>query len=641
MRSYLVARSRRPASRVKHRFGIGCPAHSSIRLGILRVLAYSCADAMPGASRGYLRRVAIVPPNIPGVTDWQPLARGGFATVWRARQPSLNREVAVKVDDRTLDSESERRRFLGEAGAAGHLSGHPCIVTVYDTGILAGGRPYLVMKYCSGGSLTSWLKPDNRQSVERICFVGVRIAEALVAAHEQGMLHRDVKPANILIDNYGNPGLADFGLTALEPGSTIGLTVAYAPPEVILGGQPSEYGDVYQLAATLYALLSGNPPSNSSGGVMSLEDRIARVREPVKPLPDVDQDLMQLLLDGLSFEPSDRPTAAEFRDRLTALGASKVAVAAARPGARQVTLGFIAATLVALVLVALGGSAVYLYEIDRSVTENINRGLDLPPEVTDGEKRPAKDPQTADTLDYLLIGTDDNSALNEGGRSDSLMLLHVNQARDQAYVISIPRNTWVDIPGRGWQRINAAFEIGGPPLVVRTVEKLTGTRIDHVAMIDFQSFVKLTQDLGGVSVTNRKAFSRFPEGSITLSGADALDYVRSGDPGELQRAENQRNVLKAILAKGLSTGVVADPARFTTFLGNAAKRIQVDKSLKDAEIRSTALSIRMKPKDITLLPLPLGDERRVKKQSVYPVNANQLAKLSQALRTDTMAEYVN
>jgi LCP family protein required for cell wall assembly len=455
------------------------------------------------------------------------------------------------------------------------------------------------------------------------------------------MLHRDVKPANILIDGYGNPGLADFGLTALEPGSTIGLTVAYAPPEVILGGKPSEYGDVYQLAATLYALLSGNPPSNSSGGDMSLQDRIMRVREPVKPLPGVDEDLMQLLLEGLSFEPTDRPTATEFRDRLTALDATKDAVAAARPGVRQVTLGFIAATLVALVLVLLGGSAVYLYEIDRSVTENINRGLDLPPEVSDGQKRPDKDPQADHTLDYLLIGTDGgNPALDNGGRSDSIMLLHVNQARDQAYVISIPRSTLVDIPGNGRQRINAAFSLGGPPLVVRTVEKLTDTRIDHVAMIDFQGFVRLTQDLGGVIVTNRKPFSRFPEGPITLSGEDALEYVRHPQPIELDRVENQRNVLKAILAKGLSPEVIADPARFTTFLGNAAKRMQVDKTLNDAEVRSTALSIRMKPKDITLISIPLGNERTTKGERVYPVDKEQLGQLSQALRKDTMAEYV-
>jgi anionic cell wall polymer biosynthesis LytR-Cps2A-Psr (LCP) family protein len=159
-------------------------------------------------------------------------------------------------------------------------------------------------------------------------------------------------------------------------------------------------------------------------------------------------------------------------------------------------------------------------------------------------------------------------------------------------------------------------------------------------MIDFQGFMKLTQDLGGVTVTNRKSFSRFPEGPITLSGADALDYVRYGDPGELQRAENQRNVLKAILAKGLSTGVVADPARFTTFLGNAVKRIQVDKTLTNAEVRSTALSIRMTPKDITLISLPLENERKIKGQRVYPVNRVQLDQLRQALRKDTMAAYV-
>jgi polyisoprenyl-teichoic acid--peptidoglycan teichoic acid transferase len=617
------------------RLDIERPAHPWLCLGILRDRAYSSAQAVQWASRRYLHRVAIVPPDIAGVTDWEPLAKGGFATVWRARQPSLNRPVAVKVDARTLDAESERRRFLGEAAAAGNLSGHPCIVTVYDTGILADGHPYLVMKFCSGGSLTSWLRPDNRQSVERICFVGLRIAEALVAAHEQGMLHRDVKPANILIDSYGNPGLADFGLTALEPGSTIGLTVAYAPPEVILGGQPSEFGDVYQLAATLYALLSGHPPSNSSGGVVSLEDRIARVMEPVKALPDVDEDLMRLLLDGLAFKPAERPTAAEFRDRLAALG-----VAPKRAGVRQIAVGLFAATVVSLVVALLVASGVYLYEIDRSVTANINRGLDLPPEETGGEKRPVKDPQADQTLDYLLIGTDDGDpTLDRGGRSDSLMLLHVNQARDEAYVLSIPRTTQVDIPGRGQHGINRAFEFGGPPLVVRTVEKLTGTRIDHVVMIDFQGFVKLTEDLGGVTVANSTAFSGgghgFPAGNITVSGDAALWYVRERQANERLRAENQRNVVKAILAKGLSGDVVADPARFTTFLGNAAKRIQVDKTLTNAQIRSTAMSIRMKPEDITLVTSPLGEQRK----GLYTVDQRGLEKLSQALRNDTMTEY--
>jgi polyisoprenyl-teichoic acid--peptidoglycan teichoic acid transferase len=287
----------------------------------------------------------------------------------------------------------------------------------------------------------------------------------------------------------------------------------------------------------------------------------------------------------------------------------------------------------------LGGSAVYLYEIDRSVTENINRGLDLPPEVTDGQKRPDKDPQVDHTLDYLLIGTDSNPAPNSGGRSDSIMLLHVNQSRDQAYVISIPRTTLVPVPGRGMEKINTALELGGPPLVVRTLENLSDTRIDHVVMIDFQGFVKLTQDLGGVTVTNRTAFSTFPVGTLNLSGEAALKYVRDRPPTELQRAENQRNVLKAILAKGLSTGVVADPARFTTFLGTAAKRIQVDKTLTNGDIRSTAMSIRMKPRDITLMSAP-GASGRYKGQDAYKLNPAQLDELKQALRKDTMREYV-
>jgi len=279
------------------------------------------------------------------------------------------------------------------------------------------------------------------------------------------------------------------------------------------------------------------------------------------------------------------------------------------------------------------------------VTENIHRDLDLPPEQSGGEPRPVKDPQADQTLDFLLIGTDGGDpSLDQGGRSDSIMLLHVNQARDQAYVISIPRNTLVTVPGRGRQRMNTALASGGPPLVVRTLENLTGTRIDHVAMIDFQGFVKLTQDLGGVTVKNRYAFDShgytFQTGNVTLSGDAALRYVRErhGLPSELARVENQRNVLKAILAKALSMAVVADPARFTTFLGNASKRIQVDKNLANEEIRSTATSIRMKPSDITLISVPLA--KKAKGNGAYAVDDQQLAELSQALRKDTMAEYV-
>ena len=128
-----------------------------------------------------------------------PLARGGLAVVWQARQLPLDRLVAVKVYQRELD-EADRRHFVREAAAAGRLSAHPGIVTTYAAGILPDGRPYLIMELCPGGSLTKWLKPENRPSEERVRQVGLRIADALAAAHASGVLHRDVKPANILID---------------------------------------------------------------------------------------------------------------------------------------------------------------------------------------------------------------------------------------------------------------------------------------------------------------------------------------------------------------------------------------------------------------------------------------------------------
>jgi serine/threonine protein kinase len=167
-------------------------------------------------------------PQIRGLSEWRPLARGGFAVVWQARQLSLDRMVAVKVYERELD-EGHRRRFLREAAAA-RLSDHPGVVTVHDAGVLPDDRPYLIMDLWSGGSLSQWLKPDNRPSQERVRQVGVRIADALAAIHGCGVLHRDVKPANILIDSFGNPGLADFGLATIAGAVTRAADVLYVTP---------------------------------------------------------------------------------------------------------------------------------------------------------------------------------------------------------------------------------------------------------------------------------------------------------------------------------------------------------------------------------------------------------------------------
>jgi serine/threonine protein kinase len=263
------------------------------------------------------------------MADWRAIARGGFAIVWEARQESLNRLVAVKVDERKLDTEAEQRRFLREAGAAGRMSGHPGIVTVHDAGLLGDDRPFLVMELCPGGSLTRWITADPRPSQRRVREVGVRIADALAAAHLLGVLHRDVKPANILIDAYNNAGLADFGLAALiDPDTPLNETVeaitpAYAPPEVFARKPLTEYADVYSLAATLYAVLSGHPPRwSETTETPSIPDLIKLQKTPIKRIPGVDKAFMDLLLKSMSDDPEDRPTAAQFRDQLQALNLS-------------------------------------------------------------------------------------------------------------------------------------------------------------------------------------------------------------------------------------------------------------------------------------------------------------------------------
>ncbi len=567
--------------------------------------------------------------------------------MWQAHQEMLGRSVAVKIDDRHLDTPGERRRFVGEAEAAGRLSGHPGIVSVHDSGILPDGRPYLIMELFPAGSLTTWVEADQRPSVEQVREVGVQIGQALAAAHAQGLLHRDVKPANILLDSYGRFGLADFGLTALDPeveGGSAPMTPAYAPLEVIRRRPPSAAGDVYQLAATLYALLAGEPPRPVDTATPSYEQLERLHDEPVRPLPEVDPALMQVIMAGLDPDPAARPTAAEFADRLAALPLGTAA--AARPGrTRRRVLAVLASVLAAIVLIGLGGGALYAYQIDRSLTSNITRELELPPGTTTG--RPAKDPAATAALNYVLIGTDQGDPSEDRhGRSDSIMVLHLNGARDRAYILSFPRDLWVSIPGYGKNTINAAFALGGASLVVETVEGLTGTRMDHVAMIDFEGFISLTEDLGGVTVNNRVAFRShgfdFPRGQITLRGEEALWFVRERNslPSESQRTEHQRQMLKAILAKGVSTEVITDPVRFTTFVANAAKRIRVDNALTNAEIRSTMISLRLRPSAIQLMSAPLGRAERIDGRWVRLPDEGKLGALGTSLRTDTMEEYV-
>jgi LCP family protein required for cell wall assembly len=252
------------------------------------------------------------------------------------------------------------------------------------------------------------------------------------------------------------------------------------------------------------------------------------------------------------------------------------------------------------------------------------------------------------TLNYVLLGSDSRDPDNDAnGRSDTIMVVHLDKARNKAYIVSFPRDMYVSIPGYGKNKINAAYSFGGPALTVRTLESLTGVRMDHVVLVDFEGFIGLTDDLGGVTVPNKTAFTShgydYPKGKITISGKKALWFVRERHAlpgGDLDRAENQRNVIKAIVAKGLSADVVADPAKFTTFIGNLAKHLTVDNSLTDAQIRQTALSLRLKSKNIELLQAPLSGFGTAGGQSIDVVDTTKMAELGKALQEDTMGAYL-
>lgn len=261
-------------------------------------------------------------PTIPGLSNLSLLARGGYATIYRATQDSIGRQVAVKVENRTLESERDQRRFLREARAAGQMSAHPYVVDLHDVGVTEDQRPYMIMELCDGSYAerlrAAPLSPTETRDV------GVKIADALAAAHRSGVLHRDVKPANLLISRFGEPLLADFGLAVLAETRETSITLevhtpAYAPPETFRHGPPTAAVDVYGLCATLYAMLSGHPPRFRQDTNPSLLTLLEMFDEPIPDIPGAPPQFVDLLRMGMANDPLARPTSARLRDLLSEL----------------------------------------------------------------------------------------------------------------------------------------------------------------------------------------------------------------------------------------------------------------------------------------------------------------------------------
>ncbi|MFE7120776.1 serine/threonine-protein kinase, partial [Streptomyces sp. NPDC057654] len=197
------------------------------------------------------------------------LGRGGMGVVWRARDEVLDREVAVKevrAPSGLLDREVRQlyARLEREGRAAGAVS-HPNVVTVHDV-VSEAGRPWIVMELIRGLSLAEVLEAEHTLSPARAARIGVEVLAALRAAHLAGVLHRDVKPGNVLLANDGRVVLTDFGIAMVEGSTALTMTgelvgsPEYLAPERVLGRQPGPASDLWSLGVTLYAAVEGGSP---------------------------------------------------------------------------------------------------------------------------------------------------------------------------------------------------------------------------------------------------------------------------------------------------------------------------------------------------------------------------------------------
>ena len=258
---------------------------------------------------------------------------GGMGTVWLARDELLGREVAIKQvlsapGVAAAEADQQRQRALREGRIAARLS-HPHAISVYDVA-LESGQPWLVMEYLPSRSLAMVLTEDGVLRGDQVAQIGAQVADALAATHAAGIVHRDVKPANILIGQGGRiEGLVkitDFGIshasgdvTLTQTGQITG-TPAYLAPEVAQGREMTEASDVFSLGATLYTCIEGQPPFGMEDNALGMLHRVAGGN--ITP-PRRAGALTKPLLRMLAAEPADRPSMAQVRDELATLAAGR------------------------------------------------------------------------------------------------------------------------------------------------------------------------------------------------------------------------------------------------------------------------------------------------------------------------------
>ncbi len=361
------------------------------------------------------------------------IANGGMAAVWAAEDSILGRRVAVKLlASHFAEDPAAVERFQREARAAASLSGHPHVVTIYDVGDHSG-RPYIVMEHMQGGSLSDVMRSGRPSRAETLAWLR-EAAIALDAAHEQGIVHRDVKPGNLLLDERRRLAIADFGIArvALEEtltatGQVLG-TAAYISPEQISGRPSTPASDRYSLGVVAYELLTGSRPFDAENFAAQARAQVEDEPEaPTRRVGDLPPAVDGVLLRALAKEPAERwPSATAFVDALARALAPAPAAATAPtrplaadsspPGAAVPWWRRRAAALLALAAVALAAIVVL------ALTAGGGSQQPVPPRKTTSTSPPARGPadtpnaaQGSSSASPAPVEGSDGAALNDQG----------------------------------------------------------------------------------------------------------------------------------------------------------------------------------------------------------------------------------
>jgi LCP family protein required for cell wall assembly len=309
------------------------------------------------------------------------------------------------------------------------------------------------------------------------------------------------------------------------------------------------------------------------------------------------------------------------------------------------------AVIGAFVLVLVGGAAVFLASLANQFDSGTEKIAEAFPD--ESVRVPEATGVAAGAQNILLLGTDSRAPLEgiddaDGSRSDTMMVVHIPADRSGVTVMSIMRDSWVEIPGHGPAKMNAALSYGGVPLAVQTVESIIGARIDHVAIVDAEGFMGLTEALGGVTVNNSIGFDSshlagmtFPQGQINLDGEQAMAFTRERyafADGDYQRVRNQQAFISAVLDKVLSADTALNPARVSEVIGAVAPYLKVDAELTSAYAAGLAIEMRdVRKDDVDFFTIPtVGTGTSDDGQSIVLLDEAKLVQLREAFAADTL-----